>query len=239
MTVSEDLTGAADSTAPAGTLASIGTALTKCDPTLNALAEAQRVEEVKDIRDKAAAMEEYARQAKNTELIERAVDTRFRAERRAGEILAGMKARGERDDGKGNRNPTLKSQAATPKLADLGITKSESSKWQQLAALELEEFEIQVEQGKKRALAAIDRTAKLARAKACAAGHSNPNAAVHAYPNKVLTAIKILCAEPSVENVAAALARGQQDIASADLARAVAFLQSVQNALCTAKRVSS
>jgi hypothetical protein len=31
-----------------------------------------------------------------------------------------MAERGERDDGRGNRNPTLKSQAAIPKLADLG-----------------------------------------------------------------------------------------------------------------------
>jgi hypothetical protein len=40
-----------------------------------------------------------------------------------------MKAHGERDDGRGNRNPDLKSQAATPKLDDLGVTKAQSSRW--------------------------------------------------------------------------------------------------------------
>jgi hypothetical protein len=210
---------------PAPTPCMNGTALKKYDPTLNALTEAERVGEVKDIRDKAVAMEEYARRAKNTELIERAVDTRFRAERRAGEILVEMKARGERDDGKGNRNPTLKSQAATPKLADLGITKSESSKWQQLAALELDEFETQVEQGKKRALAAIDRTAKPARAKARAPDSAAANL------RGICRAVETLCTGLPVDEVAA-VAGGLKGVAAADVARAIEFLQKLQRALC-------
>jgi hypothetical protein len=40
-----------------------------------------------------------------------------------------MKGRGERDTGKGNRNLALTSQAATPKLADLGVIKTQSSRW--------------------------------------------------------------------------------------------------------------
>lgn len=58
------------------------------------------------------------------------------AERRAGQLLREMAERGERDDGKGNRNPDLKSRDATPKLADLGVTKTQSSRWQRLAEID-------------------------------------------------------------------------------------------------------
>ena len=227
MDASTELADAADCTPAAGTPAPCmnGTALTKYDPTLNVLAEAKRVGEVKDIRDKAVAMEEYARRAKNTELIERAVDTRFRAERRAGEMLVEMKARGERDDGKGNRNPTLKSHAATPKLADLGITKSEASKWQQRAKLDPDEFERTVEHGKKRALAAIDCTAKLARAKAWAPDSAATNL------RGICRAVETLCTGLPVEEVAA-VAGGLKGVGAADVARAIEFLQKLQRALC-------
>ena len=68
-------------------------------------------------------MQAYAKQANDTTLITQATEIRMRAERRAGELLIEMAERGERDSGKGNRNPVLKSQAGTPKLSDLGISK--------------------------------------------------------------------------------------------------------------------
>jgi hypothetical protein len=131
-------------------------ALTKYNAARRALAAANRVDEVKDIRDKAVAMQAYAQQAKDTELIGYATEIRLRAERRAGELLRDMGERGERDTGKGNRNPTLKSQAAIPKLSDLGISPTQSSRWQRLADVELTEFETKVEAAKRKTISAVN-----------------------------------------------------------------------------------
>jgi hypothetical protein len=93
-------------------------ALVRYEAARTALAEAQRVDEVKDIRDKAEAMAAYAKQAKDSELIQYATEIKVRAERRCGELLAST----ERARPEDNLKCGPKSHDATtgPTLADMG-----------------------------------------------------------------------------------------------------------------------
>jgi N6-adenosine-specific RNA methylase IME4 len=110
------------------------------DAACRALAEAHRVDEVKMLRDKAVALQVYAKQANNTEMIRKATDIRLRAEKRAGELLVEMEKNQGAVRGKTGRKgkPVLDTK---PKLADLGVTKTQSSRWQKLAALGPDQFE--------------------------------------------------------------------------------------------------
>ena len=112
------------------------TSLTKYEAARTALAEAHRVDEVKDIRDKAEAMAAYARQAKDNELIQYATEIKVRAERRCGELLRTTVEHG------GDRRSESRSKA--PTLNDMGLTRDESSRYQQLAAMPAEHFETAV-----------------------------------------------------------------------------------------------
>ena len=117
-------------------------ALVLYDNARHALAEYHRIDEVKAFRDKTVALQAYAKQAKNTDLIVQATEARMRAERRAGELLIEMADRGERQkagDADGRRP-----QPSVPKLADLGINKTQSSRWQALAELDPASFETKV-----------------------------------------------------------------------------------------------
>lgn len=119
-----------------------------------ALMEAKTVDEVKDVRDKAVAMQAYAKQALDPELINLATDIKMRAERMAGEMLKAMKAAGQRVAQGGDRK--AKSQAVS--LKDLGITPMQSSRWQKLSDLALADFEKRVALAQQHAVAYVDST---------------------------------------------------------------------------------
>ncbi|WP_370631440.1 MT-A70 family methyltransferase [Methylosinus sp. Sm6] len=118
------------------------TALALYDVAGAALAELARIDEVKKIRDKALALEAYARQAKDGELIGHAIEVRKRAERRAGELLIVMERAGEREARGGDRKS--KCRDGILKLADLGVSAKESMRWQELARLDGDDFERRV-----------------------------------------------------------------------------------------------
>lgn len=132
--------------APVATPARGDVSLALYDSMCQAIDAAYAVDEVKDIRDRALAFEVYARQAKNIEAERRACEIRLRAERKAGSLLVDMdKAKGQRLAGRtADGQPVRLSNDTTaelPTLADLGVTRDQSSKWQRLAEVPQERFE--------------------------------------------------------------------------------------------------
>jgi N6-adenosine-specific RNA methylase IME4 len=111
----------------------MSTELVRYDAMCRAIAEAYEVDEVKDIRDRAIALEHYARQAKNKEALRQCAEIRLRAEIKAGELLAKME-KAKAAPGNQYTGP-LPRENGSKTLADHGITPKQSMQWQQLAAL--------------------------------------------------------------------------------------------------------
>jgi hypothetical protein len=97
------------------------------------LDEAKSLEEIKSIRDKAEAARNYVKAAKlGLELQNCAAEVKLRAERKAGRLLRSLKLRG--GDRKSKRHP------APLKLAELGISRDQSKRWQHIASVSDAEF---------------------------------------------------------------------------------------------------
>jgi hypothetical protein len=122
-------------------------ALARLDKAVSLLKEARTLDEVGKIRATAAAASEYARAEKlGDEAIHYANEIRVRAARRAGELLAQMteKAKGTQLAGRSIGGlPVIppKPQNAPPTLKEMGITKAESKRWQDIAKIPEDRFE--------------------------------------------------------------------------------------------------
>ena len=118
------------------------TSLARYDAMCRAIDAAYAVDEVKDIRDKAKALEQYNRQAQNVEAERQACEIRLRAERKAGKLLGEMENAKTGPKKLGN---TTEPNSPLP-LEDLGISKKQSSDWQKLAGIPQRDFERSLKQ---------------------------------------------------------------------------------------------
>jgi hypothetical protein len=132
---------------------SMSAAIVHFDTARAALAKAHTFDEVKEIRDKASALAAYVRQAgESLEMQNQCAEIKLRAERRAGEMLREMElSKGAAEEGWKTRSHDETASASTaPTLSGLGISKSQSSRWQTLAALPAETFEAHIAETKGR-----------------------------------------------------------------------------------------
>lgn len=117
--------------------------LVRYDAMCTAITECHRLDEVKDIRDKARALEMYARQARNTEAESKASEIRLRAEYRSGELLREL-ARAtpiERAQSGGSAKAALSNDATkqpepseyAAALESTGLSRQTAHRYQQLA----------------------------------------------------------------------------------------------------------
>lgn len=114
-------------------------ALACIDRAEQALEQASTIDVVKGIRDQAEALRLYARQAQRSfEIQNRCAEIKLLAERKAGLMLI------EQDKNKGAAAPAEVGEDI-PRLKDLGISYSQSSRWQAIAGIPSENFEQRLE----------------------------------------------------------------------------------------------
>lgn len=102
-----------------------------------AIAECRSVDEVKDIRDKALALQAYAKVAQDKQQEVYCAEIRIRAERQLGQMLHDAKEAGALREGR----PETVASADSFNLADAGISRDLSSRAQAIASIPEEDFE--------------------------------------------------------------------------------------------------
>lgn len=109
------------------------TGLALLDTAIRSLVEANTIDEIKDIRDKAEAVRCYARSAAlGLQAQNHAAEVKIQAERKAGKMLHDLRLRG------GSRKPN--DHRYQLKLADIGISQTQSKRWQKEASVPTEVF---------------------------------------------------------------------------------------------------
>lgn len=129
-----------------------------------ALAKVVKIDEAKDIRDKALAMQSYAKQAKDEEFFNYATEIRRRAERRMGQLMTELpKATGTRGQltsrgviGGLSEIPPINGQP--PSLKAQGIGKTLADRARKLAAMPEDEFEDGIRRAAEAGIKAQDRS---------------------------------------------------------------------------------
>lgn len=127
-------------------------ALARIEAAEQALAEAEGVPNVKDIRDKAEAIRLYLKQQSGSlKAQNRAAALKLRAERKLGNITAEMpKAQGSRTD-----LTSFQPEKKLDALSDLGITPVSAHRWQTIAAVPEPVFEEYIEKAEEITSAAV------------------------------------------------------------------------------------
>ncbi len=115
--------------------------LVKYDAMRQQIAEVRRVDEVKDIRDKALALGLYAKQAKDDEMSRwwpRFATARSDA---PAKMLRELSESGGRRGCGENQQSIPPTRGVMPRLSDLGVTTQQSSKWQKVSTIPEAKFE--------------------------------------------------------------------------------------------------
>ena len=103
----------------------------------------ESVEEAKTLADRAAAAKTWAERARlGTEQVNLAAMTQMWAQRRAGELLKEMP---KNVGGRPTETPSRAEGVSPPTLAELGVTEKQSSEWQKLADVPIEDFQAAIE----------------------------------------------------------------------------------------------
>src|SRR5262245_26203335 len=121
--------------------------LIRFDAAKQALAECKRVDEVKSIRDKAMAMQLYARQAHDRSLEQDAIEISMQAERRLGEIIQEQKETVGLASGREGKRKSLglsKNPSDRPTLDSQGIDKNLAHRARRLAGMSEKDFDAAV-----------------------------------------------------------------------------------------------
>jgi hypothetical protein len=139
----------------------VSTTLARIDEAKRAIALASKFEDVVNIRDKMAAMKVYMQSVgESLDLQNRAAEMKLRAERKAGEMLSVM----SKNEGSKNKGKSGGDIVSPPKIEELGVTKKQSSRWQDEAKVPEDKFEAwiesTVEQGEELTQAGLLRLAK-------------------------------------------------------------------------------